>query len=262
VALIPIRNKDKIIGLIQFNDRRKGCFTRQIIGYLEGIASHIGEALLRKQTEETIRASLREKESLLKEIHHRVKNNLQVISSLLNLQSHQLDSPIAKAVLKDTQSRVRSMALIHEHLYRSENLAAVDMVAYLRQLCTQLFRTLLSSPGTVKLNIDIAEFRLVIDQAIPCGLLVNELVSNSLKHAFPEGRTGEIRVELQPVEGGFLRLKISDNGTGLPQGFELKNLTSLGLNLVSDLSHQMGGKLGIGPGPGAVFEVTFKAKKL
>jgi PAS domain S-box-containing protein len=273
---------------------------------------HIQDITERKQAEAALRASLHEKESLLKEIHHRVKNNLQIISSLLRLQSHKIENPIAKSTLMDMQNRVRSMALIHEHLYRSTNLAEVDLAAYLKQLCQQLFRAMVATPGAVQLRLDMVPVRLGIDQAIPCGLLVNELFSNALKHAFPNGRTGEIRVELQLATSGSpepgkpsestecpspalagtlspsdgeragvrgsplipgapsnqsgragvmsLRLRVADTGVGLPEGFNLKQLNSLGLQLISDLSRQLGGRLEIGPGPGSSFEVVFKVE--
>ncbi len=212
----------------------------------------------RKRAEAALRASLEEKTALLKEVHHRVKNNLQVISSLLRLQSGQMKNAEAHTALLNMQGRVRSMALIHEQLYQSANLAQVDLAAYLKRLCGQLFHALAAHPGAVQLHLDLALVRLGIDQAIPCGLLVNELVSNCLKHAFPEGRTGEVRVELQPVpDSPALRLRVADNGVGLPAGFDLKSLKSLGLELVSTLTRQLQGRLEIGPGPGAEFKVVF-----
>ena len=215
------------------------------------------EITKRKQTERLLQASLSEKESLLQEIHHRVKNNLQIITSLLRLQAGRIDEPVAKAVLLDMQNRVRSMALIHEHLYRSENLAAVDLAAYLKNLCQQLFRTMLITPGTIQLHCDLVPVHIEIDQAIPCGLLVNELVSNALKHAFPTGQGGEVRVELHPQDypPGW-RLRVADNGVGLPPDLSPDYATTMGLRLVSDLARQLGGRLQIGAGPGAVFEVV------
>jgi two-component sensor histidine kinase/ActR/RegA family two-component response regulator len=216
------------------------------------------EIAARARAQTSLQQSLGEKEALLKEIHHRVKNNLQIVSSLLRLQAGQIDSPIAKAALLDMRNRVRSMALIHEHLYRSSNLATVDVAAYLKSLCHQLFQALLAKPNTVQLHLDLAPLRLDIDQAIPCGLLVNELVSNALKHAFPEARTGEVRVEFQPVTGGpDWCLRVADNGVGLTPDFALDRRAALGLQLVSDLTGQLGGRLAIGSGPGAVFAVTF-----
>ena len=214
------------------------------------------EITRRKRAEGLLQASLREKESLLQEIHHRVKNNLQIISSLLRLQAGRIEHPMVKAVLHDMQNRVRSMALIHEHLYRSENLAAVDLATYLTNLCQQLMRALVSAPGTIQLHLDLDPVHLPIDQAIPCGLLVNELVSNALKHAFPDARRGEVRVELRRLDAlpGW-RLRVADTGVGMPRDFAIDHRTTLGLRLVSDLARQLGGRLEIGVGPGAVFEV-------
>ena len=151
------------------------------------------------------------------------------------------------------------MALLHETLYRSTSFAAVDLGAYLGQLANQSFRALNAQPGFIRLDLDLASAQVKFDQAIPCGLLVNELISNCLKHGFPSGRSGGILVELQPVDGGLLRLSVSDTGVGLPADFESKRRQSLGLQLVSDLAKQLGGPLEItgGPGTGAVFAVTF-----
>ena len=216
------------------------------------------DATQRKLVESALQKSLREKESLLKEIHHRVKNNLQVISSLLRLQSNKVANSAAESILLEMQNRVRSMALIHEHLYRSENLAEVDLAAYLKQLCQQLFRAMAPAPGTIQLRLETVPIRLGIDQAIPCGLLVNEMFSNALKHAFPNGRTGQVQVQLQLAADSSLRLRVADNGVGLPAGLDLKQLNSLGLQLISDLTRQLRGRLEIGPGPGTSFEVLFK----
>ncbi len=207
---------------------------------------------------EVLRQSLHEKEMLLKEIHHRVKNNLQIISSLLRLQAGQIDHATTQTVLQDMQNRVRSMALIHEHLYLSKDIASVDLSTYIQSLCQQLFRALVISPGTIQLHLDLASVRLDIDRAIPCGLLVNELVSNALEHAFPLGRHGELWIELHALaDGARGRLRVTDNGVGLPSGFVPEHLTSLGVKLATDLARQLGGRLEMGSGPGARFEVEF-----
>ena len=216
----------------------------------------------RKRAQESLRELLREKESLLKEVHHRVKNNLQVISSLVRLQSAQVENPVAQAALRDMQNRIGSMALLHETLYQSGNFARIDLGVYLQSLCSQLFHSLVADPDSIQLRLDVASVSLDASQAVPCGLLVNELVSNCLKHAFPGGRTGEVRVELQSVDGGpAVRLRVADNGVGLPADFDLRQLKSLGLQLVSDLVGQLQGRLEIGRGPGAVFEVVFTPQK-
>jgi PAS domain S-box-containing protein len=216
----------------------------------------------RKLAEEALRESLREKEALLREIHHRVKNNLQIISSLLRLQSGKTTNAIAKISLLDMQNRVHSMALIHEHLYLSENLAAIDLAVYLRSLCSQLFRTLVTKPGSIHLHLNLSPVILAIDQAIPCGLLVNELVTNALKHAFPADRGGDLWVDLHFLpHSPCWHLRVADNGVGLPPDFDLAQLSSLGLQLVINLARQLDGDVQIGAGPGTVFEVQFKVPR-
>jgi two-component sensor histidine kinase len=202
--------------------------------------------------------SLREKTALLLEVHHRVKNNLQVISSLLRLETSRSEHKATKAVLKDMQGRVRAMALLHETIYRKGTFAAIDLGGYIGQIASEALKSLLVSAGTVQLRLDMGSVQAGIDQATPCGMLVTELVSNCLKHGFTEGRTGEISVALSPLsEPGVWRLRISDNGIGLPADFESKRKNSLGLLLVEDLAGQMGGKFHIGAGPKAVFTVDF-----
>jgi len=212
----------------------------------------------RTKARQLIADSLREKEALLKEVHHRVKNNLQIVSSLLRLQAAQIDHPVASAVLRDMQNRVRTMALLHENLHRSKSLAEINLAEYFHSVCAQLLRSICSQPDQVKLEMDLAPVRLDVNQAVPCGLLLNELVSNSLKHAFPQGRPGVVRVELQPVPGGgALRLCVSDDGVGLPPGFDIQALRTLGLHLVFDLARQLHGELGVRSDKGAAFEVVF-----
>lgn len=213
----------------------------------------------RKHAEAALRDSLHEKEALLREVHHRVKNNLQIISSLLRLEAAGIHHPLTRAVLQDMQHRIRSMALLHETLYHADNLARVPLRPYLERLCAQLFRSIAGQPGTVQLHLDIAPVWLDPAQAIPCGLIVNELVSNSLKHAFPQGASGEVRVALQPLHPRpELRLSVRDTGVGLPDTFDPDHLRSLGLQLVTDLTRQLEGTLAIEPGPGAHFTITFR----
>ena len=216
----------------------------------------------RKHAETALRESLHEKVALLKEVHHRVKNNLQVITSLLRLQAGQHGNPTTREVLEDMQGRIRSMAVLHETLYRSGNLARVDLSAYLETICNQLLRTTGRPAGSkIQLQFALSPLQIEADQALPCGLLVNELVSNCFKHAFSDGRSGEVRVSLHPLSEGLQhRLTVADNGVGLPAGFDVAKLKSLGLHLASDLSEQLGGALEIGPGPGAMFAVTFIPK--
>jgi PAS domain S-box-containing protein len=212
----------------------------------------------RKREEAKIKSSLREKEVLLKEIHHRVKNNLQIISSLLNLQSAHIRDPRALEVFKEGQGRVRSMALIHEKLYQSDDLARVDFSEYISNLAAYLFRSYAVNAGGVRLSVEAEGVMLGVDAAIPCGLIINELVSNSLKHAFPGGKGGSIEITLRPDGPERLRLCVSDDGVGLPPGFDVHDTPSLGLQLVNTLARQLGGAVEVGGGAGAEFNITFR----
>jgi PAS domain S-box-containing protein len=208
----------------------------------------------RKKSEERLRASLKEKEVLLKEIHHRVKNNLQVINSLLNLQGATLNDPAMKALFGESQNRIRSMALIHEVLYRSQDLAAVPFGEYSRLLLRQLISTYAVSD--VRTEVRVQDFALGVDQAIPCGLLLNELVSNALKHAFPRGGAGCVSLEIGEHEG-LCTIRVSDDGVGLPEGFDAYHSKTLGMQLLTTLTRQLEGQLTITSDAGATFCVTF-----
>ncbi len=223
-----------------------------------GALTMITDITERKYAEEALRASVADKEALLKEVHHRVKNNLQVINSLLRLEISRLTNTGAKLVLSDMKGRIHSMALLHDTLYRTGTFAAVDLAVYIKQLVIQINRALSTNPSLVQIVFNLDSAVAGMDQAMPCGLLVNELVSNSLKHAFPNGRSGEITVGLQAIgDGRQLRLSVSDTGVGLPADFEARRSTSLGLQLVSDLARQLGGQLEIETVPAVVFAVTF-----
>ncbi len=212
----------------------------------------------RRRAETELKSSLGEKEALLKEVHHRVKNNLQVIASLLRLESRRIVNPATQVVLRDLQGRIRAMALLHETLYRSGNFAQVDASTYLTELARHIFRSQLTQAGLIELEVDVDHLGLEIDQAIPCGLIVNELASNSLKHGFPHGGAGRVRVELKALgETGTVRLRVSDNGVGLTSNPETATSATLGLQLVRDLARQIGGRLDSGGGPGATFDIIF-----
>lgn len=201
----------------------------------------------RRRIENALQTSLAEKTGLLNEVHHRVKNNLQVITSLLRLEAGRSDHVDTKTVLDEMQARIRAMALLHESLYRKGIFASIDLGTYLKQVVTQAFRAQLSRAGVVRLQLDLASVQVSLDQAMPCGLLVNELISNCFKHAFPDDYSGELKVALQLVEGSDqVHLLVSDNGRGLPADFAEKIENSLGLQLVSDLARQLGGKLEVG----------------
>lgn len=210
------------------------------------------------ESEQALVASLQEKEALLSEVHHRVKNNLQVITSLLRLEGGRSQEAGTRDAFVAMQGRIRSMALLHESLYRSGSFAAVDLASYLGQIATQAFRAAQPENVVVTLKLDLVPARIAMVQAVPCGLLLNELISNSLKHGFTEGRGGEVRVALQELDGATkLRLRVCDTGVGLPPDFDARRMQRLGLQLASDLAGQLGGTLKIGPEPRAVFSVTF-----
>ncbi len=207
-----------------------------------------------RKRSETIRQSLREKEILLQEIHHRVKNNIQVISSLLKLQSYYIKDEKYKEMLRESQARIKSMGLIHEKLYQSENLAEIDFREYITDLVKTLFQSYGAHDVTFKVEGTVS---LGIDAAIPCGLLINELVSNSLKHAFPD-RSGEILIILRSVNE-TVELAVSDNGIGIPEDVDFRASESLGLHLVTMLAeHQLDGEIVLDRTDGTAFHITFK----
>ena len=225
-------------------------------GEIVGVCRDISD---RKQAEEQLKASLEEKELLLKEVHHRVKNNLQVISSIFSLQSQTLEDEHALAIIEESQNRINSMALIHEKLYQSPNLANVDFAEYIRDLTYHLLASYNVNPDWIQTDMNIESIALNLDSAIPCGLLINELVSNSLKHGFPNQRSGTIHIFLgvKDSEQEMLCLKVEDDGVGLPENFNPRKSTSLGVSLITSLTQQLRGKLKFQNNPGASFEITF-----
>lgn len=224
--------------------------------YLLGISEDITG---QKRAEEALRLSLEEKISLLKEVHHRVKNNLQVVISLLNLQTGRSENPDVTEVLTDMGNRVYSMALLHEILYRSDNLARIRLPDYMEELCTQLLRSSSVEPGRVVLERRIDDISLPMEQAVPYALIVNELVSNALKHGFSDGRSGKILVSTTLTEDGQVHLSVFDDGIGIPSGEDPVRKQTLGLQLVSRLACQLNGQLDFGRGnkSGACFNVEF-----
>jgi PAS domain S-box-containing protein len=205
--------------------------------------------------EERIKASLKEKEVLLKEIHHRVKNNMQIISSMLGLQSAYVQDKKYNEMLQDSQNRIKSMALIHEKLYQSDNMAKVNFTDYINSLISNLYSSYNINKEKVKLNVNLENVSFNIDTAIPLGLIINELISNSFKHAFPNDREGEIDIDINKIDDTHYRLKISDNGIGFKQKTTYSK--TLGLNLVNALTEQIEGKLSINTENGAIFIITF-----
>jgi len=218
------------------------------------MAAVMSERLAR---EREVREALVEKETLLKEVHHRVKNNLAVIMSLLNLQAAKAHDPTTRELLRESQNRVRSMAIVHETLYQSRHLSHVEVKPYIEQLCRHLLSSYGLASGRIDFQHDIAPLSLNLDRAIPFGLILNELVSNALKHAFPEGRAGWLRVELGPEKTGEAVLVVKDNGVGLPADIDLFRTRSLGLRLIANLTRQLDGILEVQRQGGTTFRITF-----
>ncbi len=210
----------------------------------------------RKKAEEKLQASLREKEVLLREIHHRVKNNLHIISSLLDLQANLLDNEGLLEIFADSQNRIQSMALIHEQLYQSPDLGEVEFGAYIHQLMDNLFLSFSHHLNQVKPVIEVASVYLNLETAIPCGLLINELITNSFKHGFPDQHSGEIYIEFYQQQKQ-LTLTIWDNGIGIPESVDWQNHSSLGLKLVQILSQQLKAKIKTDFSQGTYFQFIF-----
>jgi PAS domain S-box-containing protein len=215
------------------------------------------EVVVRKQAEAAIRASLDEKVILLREVHHRVKNNLQIIISLTNLQMRQTTDPGVKLLMSETQNRVRAMSLVHEKLYRSESLSRIDFADYTRFLATQLFSFFGVDTMKVRLELKMGKIMVDINTAVPLGLLMNELISNALKHAFPEGREGTIMVS-GSEDNDLITLVVMDNGIGIPADFDWKITTSLGMRLVTNLVDQLNGTIERCSGEGTIFRIRIQ----
>jgi two-component sensor histidine kinase len=215
----------------------------------------------RKRAEEQTKASLREKETLLREIHHRVKNNLQIISSLLYLQSTTLADATARQALKESQDRVHSMALVHERLYRSSSLGAIDFGEHLRQLAGSVARSYGPATGRVRLEMDLKSIAVDLDLAIPVSLIFNEVIANAFKHAFPGERAGTVKVAFFADGRETLTLRVRDDGVGLPPDAEYDRGRSLGLKIVRNLAKQIHGELEIQSHHGTTFQLSFANSK-
>jgi PAS domain S-box-containing protein len=224
---------------------------------IESFIHQASVSLQRWKAEKRIAASLKEKEVLLREIHHRVKNNMQIISSLLRLQSSGISDKRAKAAFQASQDRIRSMALVHEGLYRSSDLARIDFAEYARSLAARLSSLYATRGRTIAFHIDIKDIDLDVNRAVPCGLIVSELVSNALKHGFPEPTKGEIRIRMVRDKRGCLRLSVADSGIGFPAEIDFRKTNSLGLQIVNDLVQQLNGSIRLKANGGTTFIIRF-----
>ncbi len=211
----------------------------------------------RKEIEEKLEKTLQEKDILMKEIYHRVKNNLMVISSLLSLQSRYIKDKDTKEIFRESQNRAKSMALIHEKLYKSEDLKHINFTEYLQNLSNDLYNTYTTDKNLVKLVLDVDNIIFDVEISIPLGLILNELLTNSLKHAFPDGRNGEIKVELHLEEDGRYYLSVEDNGIGLPKDLNLQKTGTLGMQIINSLTEQINGELVLDSNMGTKFTIFF-----
>ncbi len=253
---VPLKRGDKTIGLIGLANKVGG-YDHIDLEQVETLAVAFIEALYNKRAEESIEESLKEKEMLLKEIHHRVKNNLAVISSLLSLQSDYIKDKDDLELFRESQTRAKSMALIHERLYQSEDLKRIDFSDYIKTLASDLFQTYSADPELIKLKMNLIPVMIDINNAIPLGLILNELVSNSMKYAFPGDKNGEINIKLESNDDKYI-LTVSDNGVGLPEGLDFQKTESLGLQLVNSLTNQIDGTIELDKTLGTKFIIKFQ----
>jgi len=230
-------------------------------GELKNIVVIDTDITLRRQMEEQIRTALEERGLLLREIHHRVKNNLQIIISLFNLQTSYVTDQNAYKALKEGQDRIKSMALIHERFYQTDGFSRIDFDDYIHRLADNLMKNLKVNPEQVTLNIHAEKISLDIDSAVPCGLIINEIMTNSLKHAFHDGRNGKVFLEFNQIGDQRLKLVIGDTGCGMPSGFSIETADSLGIQLIIALTEQLEGSLEFETSPdrGTLYSIIFKS---
>ncbi len=277
VMCLPVIKQSKMIGVLYLeNHLSDDVFTSKKAQMTDLLTSQAAISLENsrlvddmKRAESQVKKSLGEKEALLKEIHHRVKNNLQIIHNILDLQMPYILDGQAIELFKESKDRVYSMALIHEKLYQSESLAKIDLHEYIESLTNNLFLSYGVSETIIKPKIRVDNTTLNVDTVIPCALIINELVSNSLKHAFPdnnhnsssENGTGEICIDLRHGQSNKLILTVGDNGVGMPEGFEIQKSETLGLRLVGVLVGQLKGTIELNKVRGTEFTITFESVK-
>jgi PAS domain S-box-containing protein len=253
---VPLILGKDVLGVMVIQDYHDPhAFGRRDMQFLEFVSEQTAKSVERMEHVERLRVSLAEKGVLLKEIHHRVKNNMQVISSLLNLEAQQVTEGKTQQVLTESINRIRSMAMVHETLYQSDNMASIEFGEYVHSLTAGLIRSI-HRPG-IALSVNVEKVHLDIDRAIPCGLVVNELVSNALKHAFKDGRAGKVEVSLRKVEGRRVELVVQDDGVGFPPEMQFDKMTTMGMTLITSLSSQILGSISVESNGGTRFTLTF-----
>ncbi len=258
---VPVMIDEELVGEIALANPPEKDYSDNDLKAVRRIAEFFALAIQRKGYEESIKMSLDEKDLLLREIHHRVKNNMQIISSILNLQSFAVNDSKLLDILKQNQNRIKSMAMIHEKLYQSHNLVQIDFSDYLRSLTADIFYTYTIKTERIEIDLDLDKnIMLNIETSIPCGLIYSELLSNTIKHAFPDDREGKIRIEFKGADGDLM-LRVSDNGVGLPEGVDFRKTDSLGLQLVTSLVKQIDGSIELDQSRGTTFTVKFRELK-
>jgi PAS domain S-box-containing protein len=256
---VPLKTENKTFGVMVVQSYTESVrFGEKDKEILKFVSAQTAMAIKRKHAEKQLKESLREKEVLLQEIHHRVKNNMQIISSLLNLQAGQMKDKDFIKMVKDSQSRIRSIALVHEKLYRSRDFSNINFSDYVQTLAVHLFQFNQVNSNLIQLKLNLEDVFLDLQTAIPCGLILNELVTNSLKHAFPEGKGGEIIIELHPLEEHTFQMVVKDNGVGIPEDLDIGNATSMGLQIVTILVNQLEGSMEVQREGGTTVKIIFK----
>jgi PAS domain S-box-containing protein len=255
---VPILLEKELVGQINLANPGKD-YTETDLEAIQRLGESYAMAIQKIRAEEQMKSSLREKEVLLREIHHRVKNNLQIIASLLHLQEGSVDEKEVADVLKESESRVKSMVMVHEKLYESPNFTDINFKEYIEKLVYDILYTYGIKIGIIKVQLDIEDTNLNIDTAIPLGLIINELITNTVKYAFPQNE-GTITLKLKSLPEN-MEITIADNGIGLPKDFDLENPETLGLQLVQSLVNQLEGKLKLNNDNGTEFKITFKELK-
>jgi PAS domain S-box-containing protein len=264
---IPFYQGEKLIGMVGIANCPGG-YDEDIIEYLNPLlntCANIIEAYRndqrRKLAEKQIEDSLKEKEVLLREIHHRVKNNMQIVSSLLNLQSQNIEDKKYRDVFIDSQSRIYAMALIHEKLYQSDSLAQINLKEYIDGIVSNIFQSY-GQKSNIKIDLNIENVPIKIDYAVPCGLIINEILTNSFKYAFPDGRQGIIKISVKSNDNNMIQFSISDDGIGITKDMDIRNTKSLGLKLITSLAEsQLHGELILNRESGTEFQINFRQVK-
>jgi two-component sensor histidine kinase len=240
----PMIAGEKIIGVITLQDYAKeNAFSQSQLDTLSAIATQAAIAIENAELYSSLKKSLLEKEILLKEVHHRVKNNLQIMSSLIKLQSHYVNNKQMLQILNETESRIQSMAIVHNKLYSTQEYEKVNFAEYVKSLTDNFWNTYGIRLKNLHIDIKVENISINIDTAIPCGLIINELVMNSIKYAFPDKREGTITIMLEKEQNSrFYKLIVKDDGIGMKKGFNVEKADTLGIQLVNLLSKQMNGK--------------------